>query len=147
MATVPENLNKILQARYGEEVRGAIYDSIAQCYKDSTGESLANLERRALANPVVNGGYIEHGADLEPPYDDLNTFEANTIIIMKVVKWMNMASVLLCIIVVRLLISINLIVLYPPSGVVILFEQKESVISAIIVICLFFLNRPVCRKS
>ena len=33
------------------------------------------------------------------------------------------------------------------SGVVILFEQKESVISAIIVICLFFLNRPVCRKS
>lgn len=70
----------------------------------------------------------------------------HTIIIMKVVKWMNMASVLLCIIVVRLLISINLIVLYPPSGVVILFEQKESVISAIIVICLFFLNRPVCRK-
>ena len=39
----------------------------------------------------------------------------HTIIIMKVVKWMNMASVLLCIIVVRLLISINLIVLYPPS--------------------------------
>ena len=28
-----------------------------------------------------------------------------------------------------------------------IFEQKESVISAIIVICLFFLNRPVCRKS
>ena len=80
MATVPENLNKILQARYGEEVRGAIYDSIAQCYKDSTGESLDNLERRALANPPVNGGYIESGAELEAPYDDLNTFEANTII-------------------------------------------------------------------
>jgi len=80
MATVPENLNKILQARYGEEVRGAIYDSIAQCYKDSTGESLDSLEQRAVANPVVNGGYIEYNADLEPPYDDLNTFEANTII-------------------------------------------------------------------
>ena len=38
----------------------------------------------------------------------------HTIIIMRVVKWMNMVSVLLCIIVVRLLISINLIVLYQP---------------------------------
>ena len=80
MATVPENLDKILQARYGEEVRGAIYDSIAQCYKDSTGESLDSLEQRALANPLVNGGYIEYDAELEAPYDDLNTFEANTII-------------------------------------------------------------------
>ena len=70
-----------------------------------------------------------------------------TIIIMRVVKWMNMVSVLLCIIVVRLLISINSIVLYQPDGVVISFVQKESVISAIIVICLFFLSRLVCRKS
>ena len=51
---------------------------------------------------------------------------------MRVVKWMNMVSVLLCIIVVRLLISINSIVLYQPDGVVISFVQKESVISAII---------------
>lgn len=28
-----------------------------------------------------------------------------------------------------------------------IIRAKESVISAIIVICLFFLNRPVCRKS
>ena len=71
----------------------------------------------------------------------------HTIIIMKVVKWMNMASVLLCIIVVRLLISINLIVLYQPSGVVILFEQKESVISAIIVICLFLFEQAGVQKK
>ena len=48
---------------------------------------------------------------------------------MRVVKWMNMVSVLLCIIVVRLLISINSIVLYQPDGVVISFVQKESVFS------------------
>ena len=34
MATVPENLEKILQARYGEEVRGAIHDSISGMYTD-----------------------------------------------------------------------------------------------------------------
>ena len=34
MATVPENLEKILQARYGEEVRGAIHDSIQELAND-----------------------------------------------------------------------------------------------------------------
>ena len=38
MATVPENLEKILQARYGEEVRGAIYDSIKNIYSFANGE-------------------------------------------------------------------------------------------------------------
>ena len=60
---------------------------------------------------------------------------------------MNMVSVLLCIIVVRLLISINSIVLYQPDGVVISFVQKESVISAIIVICLFLFEQAGVQKK
>lgn len=35
--TVPENLKKILQARYGEEVRGAIHDSIKSIYDYTEG--------------------------------------------------------------------------------------------------------------
>lgn len=42
MSTIEENLQKILTAVYGEEVRGAIHDSIAQCYSDtSEGKTLA----------------------------------------------------------------------------------------------------------
>ena len=35
MATIiDDNLSKILSARYGEEVRGAIHDAIEQCYNN-----------------------------------------------------------------------------------------------------------------
>lgn len=43
MATVPEKLEKILSARYGEEVRGAIHDSIAECYSYANGESIEEI--------------------------------------------------------------------------------------------------------
>ena len=101
-----------------------------------------DFERTATSAGWIRG--IESALTEEQKKERRNT---RTIIIMRVVKWMNMVSVLLCIIVVRLLISINSIVLYQPDGVVISFVQKESVISAIIVICLFFLSRLVCRKS
>ena len=50
MATVPENLKKILQARYGEEVREAIHDSIADSYRASTGEKLDSM--LSILNPL-----------------------------------------------------------------------------------------------
>lgn len=43
MSVIQNFLTKILEARYGEEVRGSIHDAIDQCYKDATGnpESVA----------------------------------------------------------------------------------------------------------
>lgn len=37
MSVIQNFLTKILEARYGEEVRGSIHDAIDQCYKDATG--------------------------------------------------------------------------------------------------------------
>ena len=34
MATISQNLASILAAQYGSQVRGAIHDSISQCYTD-----------------------------------------------------------------------------------------------------------------
>lgn len=42
MATVPENLKKILKARYGEEVRGAIRDSIESIYNYTADDHIDN---------------------------------------------------------------------------------------------------------
>lgn len=42
MATVPENLEKILKARYGEEVRGAIRDSIESIYNYTADDHIDN---------------------------------------------------------------------------------------------------------
>lgn len=42
MATVPENLEKILKARYGEEVRGAIHDSIESIYNYTADDHIDN---------------------------------------------------------------------------------------------------------
>jgi len=56
MASVPENLEKILQARYGEEVRGAIHDSINDCYNYSNGnlvEPIAN-DVNSLVSHIFN---------------------------------------------------------------------------------------------
>lgn len=57
MATIAENLLAIKEAVYGEEVRGAIHDSISQCYEDvSASKTLADIaaasatEKAALAD-------------------------------------------------------------------------------------------------
>ena len=44
MATIPENLEKIKTARYGEEVRGAIHDSIEDIYGYANGEKINTLD-------------------------------------------------------------------------------------------------------
>lgn len=44
MATVPENLEKIRQARYGEEVRGAIHDSIQDIYEYANGDEIDSMK-------------------------------------------------------------------------------------------------------
>lgn len=79
-----------------------------------------DFERTATSAGWIRG--IESALTEEQKKKRRNT---RTIIIMRVVKWMNMVSVLLCIIVVRLLISINSIVLYQPDGVVISFVQRS----------------------
>ena len=70
------------------------------------------------------------------------------IIIMKVVKWMNMASVLLCIIVVRLFSDIHKFDRFVST------QWSRNIIRAKGVCYFsnnrdmsFLLNRPVCRKS
>ena len=49
MATVPENLKKILQARYGEEVRGAIHDGIESIYNYTEDDHVENSVMSTLA--------------------------------------------------------------------------------------------------
>lgn len=44
MATIPENLEKIKTAKYGEEVRGAIHDSIEDIYDYANGEEINTLD-------------------------------------------------------------------------------------------------------
>lgn len=44
MSNINENLEKIQNAIYGEEVRGAIVDSIKQCYDDNAQEGNSNAE-------------------------------------------------------------------------------------------------------
>lgn len=59
MATVPENLEKILQARYGEEVRGAIHDSIESIYNytadDHIDNSIMDLATKTYSGKSVLG--------------------------------------------------------------------------------------------
>lgn len=62
MANISENLEKILSARYGEEVRGAIHDSIRQCAE-------------------VNGNYVGPSNVFIDSYDDAQSAgftDANT---------------------------------------------------------------------
>lgn len=49
MVSVPENLEKILQARYGEEVRGAIHDSIESIYNYTDDDHVENSVMSTLA--------------------------------------------------------------------------------------------------
>lgn len=54
MKTVPENLEKILQARYGEEVRGAIHDSIESIYEYTNDDHVSNSVMGLLSS-TFNG--------------------------------------------------------------------------------------------
>lgn len=54
MATVPENLDKIMKARYGEEVRGAICDSIKSIY-DYTADDRIDNSIMDLATKTYSG--------------------------------------------------------------------------------------------
>lgn len=54
MATVPEHLEKILQARYGEEVRGAIHDSIESIYNYTDDDHVSNSVMGLLSS-TFNG--------------------------------------------------------------------------------------------
>ena len=53
MATVPENLEKILQARYGEEVRGSIHDAIEDCYDYVNGNTIASMMDMSDVEKIV----------------------------------------------------------------------------------------------
>ena len=54
MATIAENLQAIKEAVYGEEVRGAIHDSISQCYEDVTAsKTLADSSAAAAAEKAA----------------------------------------------------------------------------------------------
>lgn len=60
MATViDENLNKILSARYGEEVRGAIHDAIEQCYNNVD----SDLNLKTFGIKVYDGSADETAFD------------------------------------------------------------------------------------
>lgn len=52
MAGIQEYLNKIINARYGKEVRQAIHDSIHQCYEDGKAGSI-DLEGRNIAAEAI----------------------------------------------------------------------------------------------
>lgn len=54
MAAVHENLEKILSARYGEEVRGAIHDSIEDIYDYANGKEIDTL-KSALGDSIYVG--------------------------------------------------------------------------------------------
>ena len=61
MSVIQNFLTKILEARYGEEVRGSIHDAIDQCYKDATGnpESVAAVveQNDQMADLLKNTPY------------------------------------------------------------------------------------------
>ena len=61
MSVIQNFLTKILEARYGEEVRGSIHDAIEQCYKDATGnpESVAAVveQNDQMADLLKNTPY------------------------------------------------------------------------------------------
>lgn len=61
MSVIQNFLTKILEARYGEEVRGSIHDAIDQCYKDATGnpESVAAVveQNNQMADLLENTPY------------------------------------------------------------------------------------------
>lgn len=59
MASVPENLEKILQARYGEEVRGAIHDSIRDIYQYANGDDI-DLMKRIIMEMDSYSGRLEN---------------------------------------------------------------------------------------
>lgn len=61
MATVPENLEKILQARYGEEVRGAIHDSIQSIYDYTADDHIDNSVMGIATNLYAGNGVLGLG--------------------------------------------------------------------------------------
>lgn len=57
MATIEENLAKILSSRYGEDVRQSIHDSIEQCYEDASGDRMyRNMGGWDNSKPISNMG-------------------------------------------------------------------------------------------
>ena len=62
MATVKQNLQKIMSAVRGADVRQAIHDSIDQCYKDATGNPESSAR---LANELRNEENTRRTADLQ----------------------------------------------------------------------------------
>ena len=72
MSVIQNFLTKILEARYGEEVRGSIHDAIDQCYKDATGnpESVAAVveQNDQMADLLKNTPYTT-------AIEDTNAFE------------------------------------------------------------------------
>ena len=51
MSTIAQNLQKIANAKKGREVRGAIHDSISQCYSDVSNPT---LRTEALETAIQN---------------------------------------------------------------------------------------------
>ena len=51
MSTIAQNLQKIANAKKGREVRGAIHDSISQCYNDVNNPT---LRTEALETAIQN---------------------------------------------------------------------------------------------
>lgn len=56
MSNIEQNLQKILSAVYGEEVREAIHDSIHDCYEDGKAGAVDLTAREQIANLVANAG-------------------------------------------------------------------------------------------
>ena len=54
MATIIENLKKILEARYGKDVRQAIHDSIENCYNDGKAGSIDLQARQMLGDTNIS---------------------------------------------------------------------------------------------
>ena len=54
MATIIENLKKILEARYRKDVRQAIHDSIENCYNDGKAGSIDLQARQMLGDTNIS---------------------------------------------------------------------------------------------
>lgn len=70
--TIDQNLQAIMDATYGEEVRGAIHDSIAQCYDDVT-EGVTKADRAASdAQAIITRAQ----GDVDALSDEVDSLEA-----------------------------------------------------------------------
>ena len=69
MATVPANLNKIKTAIYGEEVRDAIYNGIAECYNYANGNTIDGLMPFSVNNLMA---FAENLKEINVVFDNEN---------------------------------------------------------------------------